>query len=147
MKDEALTMSSIKALPDAIGAVRVQVVPNHVDGAIWISPGDFLHERHQVGLSAAVGTACKHVPGMHVQRSGQCLCAVANVLKLLPAQARRARSSIAMFALDGLNACLLVDAQHHRALGRTTVQRANGVDLLPKLRIWAVQPLPNSVWT
>jgi hypothetical protein len=48
-------------------------------------------------------------------------------------------------ARAGLDAGLLVDAQHHRALGRLTVQRADRVDLLAKLRIGAVQPLPHAV--
>jgi hypothetical protein len=50
-----------------------------------------------------------------------------------------------VLAFDGLDARLLVDAQHHGALGRLTVQRADRVDLLAKLRIGTMQPSPHAV--
>jgi hypothetical protein len=51
-----------------------------------------------------------------------------------------------VLAFDGLDPGLLIDRQHDRALGRLAIQRADRVDLLPELRVRAVQPLPNTVW-
>jgi hypothetical protein len=50
-----------------------------------------------------------------------------------------------VLALEGLDPGLLVDRQHDRALGCLAIQRADRVDLLPELRVRAVQPLPNTV--
>jgi len=50
-----------------------------------------------------------------------------------------------VLALDGLDAGLLVDAQYHRARRRFAIQLADGIDLLAKLRIGAVQRLPHAV--
>lgn len=50
-----------------------------------------------------------------------------------------------MLALDGLDSRLLIHRQHDRVPGRLSVQRANLIDLVPELRVGAVQPLPNTV--
>lgn len=50
-----------------------------------------------------------------------------------------------MFALDGLNARLLVDTEHHRTSVRLAVQLADHVDLLAKLRVGTVQSLAYAV--
>lgn len=102
-------------------------------------------ESHQLILRAPIRAAAEHSARMHVQRGRQRLHAVPDAFELpapCPAQLRRA---VGVPCDDGLDARLLIDAQHHRALGRLAVQLADGVDLLPRLRVRAVQPLPNAV--
>ena len=106
---------------------------------------DLFHKGHQVVLRAPIAAAAQHAARMHVQRRDQRLRAVAEVLELAPACAPGARRAVRVLALDGLDAGLLVDAQHHRVLGRGAVQLADRVDLLAKLRLRAVQPLPHAV--
>ena len=145
VKDEASAVSGIERLPHAPGAMGIEVVPDDMHGPAGICARDVFHESHEVGLGAAIGTAPQHTAGMHVQRRGQRLCTVADVFEFVAAQSPGLRVAIRMLALDGLDAGLLIDAQHHAALGRAPVQRANRVDLLAELRVGRMQPLPNAV--
>ncbi len=100
-----------------------------------------VHESHQVLLGAPVAATAQHLSGMHIQCRYQRLCAMTDIFKFTATQPSRCGGAPRMLALYGLNAGLLVDAQHDRILRRLAVQPANHVDLLAKGRIRTVQPL------
>lgn len=103
-----LTVSCVKRLPDGPGAMRVQVVPNHVHLLARARSHHAIHEGDQVVLRAPLAAVCQHLPGMHIKCSDQRLRAIADIFEFATTQPSRRRRAPRVLALDGLNAGLLV---------------------------------------
>ena len=131
----------IECLPHGLGAMRVQIIPDHVHLLARIGGCHTVHESHQVVLGAPVAAASQYPSGMNIQRGNQRLGTVTDIFKFPAAQPSGCRGTPWMLALDGLDAGLLVNTQYHRILRRLAVQLADHIDLLAKRRIRTMQPL------
>lgn len=142
-----LAVSRVERLPDGLGAMRIEVIPDHMHRFARVRGCHAFHESDQIVLGAPLAALGEHLPGMHIERGNQRLGAVTNIFEFTTTQPSRRGRSSRVLALDGLNTSLLVDTGHHRVSRCLAVQLANPVDLLAKGRVWTVQPLLDPVWS
>ncbi len=123
------------------GKVSVEVIPDHMDGALRVLLGHLLHEGKQIRLGAP-RPAGGHGPArVHIQGGDQRLGAMTDVLEFLPADPPGTWRPVEVDPLGGLDSGLLVDGQHPTACRRPVVEVADLIHLLPELGILAMQPL------
>ena len=145
VEDESLLVPDVEIVPHGLRTMCVEVIPNDVHRALGVDQRNLLHKGHEIVLRAPICGTADDPSRMHIHRRNERLRAVADVLELAAPCTTRSRRAIRVLALDGLDPGLLVDRQHDRALGGSAIQRADLIDLLPELRVGAMQPLPNTV--
>lgn len=79
-------MPCVERLPDDLGAMRVQVIPNHVHLFARVRDCHALHEGHQIVLGAPIAALGEHLPGMHIERGNQRLGAVTDIFEFTTTQ-------------------------------------------------------------
>ncbi|SAL88589.1 hypothetical protein AWB67_07624 [Caballeronia terrestris] len=135
---KALAVPHVERMPDGLGAMCVQIVPDNVHLFVRVRDCHAIHEGDQIVLGTPLAAFCPYLSGMHIERGNQRLGAVTNIFKLTTAQPSGRGRASRVLALNGLNASLLVDTEHHRVSGGLAVQFANPVDLLAKGRVRTV---------
>ncbi len=114
MEVKSLVVPCIERLSDALGAMRIEVVLNHMHLLARVRSRHALHEGDQVILGAPFATISQ-APARYVHPAQQSAPGCRGEYIRTPDDAAVPASAHArMLTVDGLNASFLVDAQYHR---------------------------------
>ena len=65
---KALAVPLVERMPDGLGAMRVQIVPDNVHLFVRVRGCHALHEGDQIVLGTPLAALCQYLSGMHIER-------------------------------------------------------------------------------
>lgn len=142
---EPIAVASVEFRPAFVGAVFVciKVVPDDIDVALRILPGQGLHELDSLVRGALGNDTPEDFARASIEGSDQAARSVADVLVL--ETNGPIRSSFSGMPTNECLQWLFIDADDLCSLGRVKVELTDAISLLSEIQVAAVKPHPNVV--